>query len=60
MFKGPVYVSGKVSGKNFDRNVTVESPVARAIDLTHAAFANLGDDDVLSDRSVGGKSHSNA
>jgi hypothetical protein len=50
----PVRVSSKVSWQNFDRNVTVKSPVARAPHLAHAAFTDLGDNRVLSDRSVGG------
>ena len=40
----------KVGRQNLDRHVTVKPSIARAPDLTHAAFAELGDNRVLSDR----------
>ena len=47
-------VLGEGSGQHFDRHVATKFDVAGAINLTHAAFANFGDDCVLSDVGVGG------
>src|SRR5437660_9779744 len=50
----PISILGKRSWQNLDRYIAPEHGIARAIDLTHSAFADLGDDRVLSDRCVGG------
>src|SRR5580765_348486 len=50
----PVGVRRELSRENFDRHVTIESPVARAIDFAHAALAELGDNRVLGNGRVEG------
>jgi hypothetical protein len=37
-------VAGQMLRQNFDRNVTIEANVVRAIDFTHAARAQWTDD----------------
>ena len=41
------------SGQNFERDIAIESRVARAIDLAHSAFANLGRDFVDAETGAG-------
>jgi hypothetical protein len=35
-------IAGELVGENFQRDVTVELGVARAVDLPHSAFADQG------------------
>jgi hypothetical protein len=51
-----IFISGECCGQDFDRDVATELRIACAPNLTHAAFADLGDDGVWSDSRVGGNS----
>ena len=50
-------VVGERRGKSFEGNVAEEASVACAVDLTHAAGANEGDDFVGAKLSVGWEGH---
>jgi len=50
----PIRIFRKGGRQDFDRHIATELRISRAPNLTHAAFANLGDNGVLSDRRVGG------
>jgi hypothetical protein len=49
-----ILVSGHFRGENLQRHFAMEPRVFRQINFTHAAFADLGDDAVMSDDRVGG------
>src|SRR5262245_2957328 len=49
-----ISVSGKRSWQNFDGDIAAKFRIAGAPNFTHATFANLRDDGVLSDDRVGG------
>jgi hypothetical protein len=53
----PTGILGKRRRQNFDRYVASEFRIARAINDTHAAFADLRDNCVLGDCGVGGDGH---
>ena len=52
--KQTILVAGKCRGQNFDRDFATEFRIARAPHFAHAAFVDLGDNRVLSNRRVGG------
>ena len=49
-----ILVSGHFRGENLQRHFAMEPRILRQINLTHAAFADLGDDAVMSDDRVVG------
>ena len=53
----PFGVTREESRQNFDRDVTIELGVPRAIDLAHATGANQRDDFVRAEAGSGGQTH---
>src|SRR5262249_61525696 len=53
-------VGGERASEDLDRHGAIESHVARAIDFTHAARANRGDDFVRADTRAGLERHVSA
>ena len=50
-------IARNISGKNFQGNVTIELRVAREINFTHPAFAQLGTDFVTTEFCAGRNGH---
>ncbi len=55
-----VGIGGDRLGQHFERDVTFEPQVARAIDLAHSAFAKLREDLVGAETATDGQCHSNS
>jgi hypothetical protein len=53
----PIGVGCKCGRQNLQRDVTIELRIARAVDLTHAACTNGGDDFVWSEATAGTERH---
>ena len=53
----PVGHVGETGGKNFQGDGAIEPRIGRAVDLTHAALANEGDDFVRAQAGTGAERH---